>query len=267
MRPNAQQKGLPLDYFLLVFFFAVPFWLFGRSKLPLPINLPASALGTFVPTMAAAVLCYRREGASGVQRLLSKALDYRKIQNKLWYIPILLLVPFLLFLSYVFMRLTGRPLPDSIQIPFLLAAVFFVVFFIGDAGEELGWSGYATDPLVNQWGVFKAGLILGVIWAVWHLIPWMQTGNRPAWVLSQALNTVALRILIVWFYDKTGKSVFVAILIHDMTNMSEFLFPNYGSHYDPSITALIFWVAALVVTFGSRLGILGQPRNLMASRL
>ncbi len=244
---EALQDKLPLDYFLLVFVLAVPFWLFGWGKLPLPINLPIVALGTFVPAIAAAILCYRRDGINGVRELLEKALDYRKIKNKLWYIPMLFLIPSLLLLEYVIMRLTGLPLPDPIQIPFLLVPPFLLMFFIGDAGEELGWTGYAIDPMQNRWGAFKASLILGIVWAMWHLIPWVETGNSPTWILWQALGTIALRMLFVWFYNSTGKSVFAVILVHDTVNVSEFLFPNYGSHYDPFVFAILVWLTTIIV--------------------
>jgi hypothetical protein len=59
---------------------------------------------------------------------------------------------------------------------------------------------------------------------------------------------VASRVLIVWIYNNTGKSVFAAILYHDINNVSSFLFPNYGSHYDPRITGLITALAAAIVT-------------------
>ncbi len=247
MQAGVSQDKLPLDYFVLVFVLAIPFWLFGGGKLPLPINLPVVALGTLVPAIAAAIVTYRRTGANGVKELLKRAVDYKKITNKLWYLPILLLVPFLLFLEYVIMRLVRLPLPDPIQIPILLALAFFPMFFIGDAGEELGWTGYATDPMQNRWGPFKASLILGIVWAIWHLIPWVETGNSPTWIAAQALNAVALRMLFVWFYNSTGKSVFGVILVHDMTNISEFLFPNYGSHYDPLIFAILVWLTTMIL--------------------
>jgi membrane protease YdiL (CAAX protease family) len=114
----------------------------------------------------------------------------------------------------------------------------------------LGWSGYAIDPLQQRWGALKASLILGVVWALWHGIPFVQTGNPPNWIVWKSLSVVALRILIVWLYNNTGKSVFAAILFHDMINVSEFLFPNYGSHYDPFVTGLITWLTAGIFTFG-----------------
>jgi hypothetical protein len=79
-----QEDGSPIAFFALVFVLAVPFWLVGDRKLPTAINLPASALATFVPMTAAAILSYRQDGFSGVKQLLKKAFDYRKIKNKTW---------------------------------------------------------------------------------------------------------------------------------------------------------------------------------------
>ncbi len=247
---SPSQEKIPLAYFALAFILAVPFWLFGRGKLPLPINLPVGALVTFVPVAAAAVLSYQQSGKRGVQELLKKIFDFQKIRNTIWYLPALLLQPLIYFLSYLTMRLAGLPLPNPISIPLLLAPAFFLMFFIGDAGEELGWSGAAIDPLQNRWGAFKASLILGVVWAAWHVIPFIQTGNPPMWIVWKSLSVVAIRVLIVWVYNNTGRSVFAAILIHDMTNVSEFLFPNYGSHYDPFVGGLITWLAVAVIVFG-----------------
>jgi membrane protease YdiL (CAAX protease family) len=250
MDTGASKKQLPMDYFVLVFLLAVPFWLLGGTRLPLPIRLPASALGTFVPALAAFMSSYRQSGRNGVKQLLSKAVDYRKIRNKIWYLPALFLAPLLYFLSFVVMRLARLPLPDPINIPLLMAPAFFVMFLIGDTGEELGWSGYATDPLQERWGAPKAGLILGVIWAIWHAIPFVQTGDSPSWVLWQCLKTVATRMVIVWVYNNSGKSVFAATLYHATDNVSWSLFPNYGSHYDSTVTGLLTSLAAVIVIFG-----------------
>ena len=262
----ASQARLPLDYFLLVFVLAIPFWLYGERKLPLPINLPASALATFVPATAAAILTYRQSGFTGVKKLIKKAVDYWKIKNKIWYLPTLLLMPSIYFLSYAVMRLAGLPLPDPINIPLLISPIFFVMFFIGDAGEELGWTGYAIDPMQNRWGALKASLILGVVWAIWHAIPFVQTGNPPIWIVGQSFYTVALRILIVWIYNNTGKSVFAAILFHVMSNISWSLFPNYGSHYDPFVAGLIAWLTAAAIIFGWGAKTLAQYRYASVSR-
>ena len=64
------------DFFLLFFVLSVPIWLVGEAKLPLPVNLPVSALTTFVPVMAASILSFRQQGSSGIKALLPKTWDY-----------------------------------------------------------------------------------------------------------------------------------------------------------------------------------------------
>jgi len=252
MRTNTSQNNLPLDYFLLVIVLSFPFWLLGGSKLPLPINLPVSAISTFVPMMAAAILSYRRSGSAGARELLIRIVDFKKIKNKIWYLPALLLAPMIYVSSYAVMRLTGLPLPDAINIPQLLAPVFFVMFFIGDAGEELGWSGYAIDPMQKRWGAAKASFILGLLWAIYHSVTFVQSGYSASWIVWQSIKTVAMRIVIVWIYNKSGKSVFAANLYHTTDNLCWSLFPNYGSYYNPFVTGMLTCLAAAILMFGWR---------------
>lgn len=246
-RRSIAAQGDLLRYFLLVFGLAAPFWLLGGGKLPLPINLPVSALATFVPVTAAAIAAYWRSGFKGAGDLLRRAVDYRKIKNGLWYLPVLFLIPLVNLTAYAVMRLTGMALPESVQIPLLELPVFLVLFLIGDTGEELGWTGFATDPMQGRWGAFKGSLLLGLVWVVWHAIPWVQTGNSLAWIAWQALFSIALRVLMVWMYNHTGKSVFAATLLHVSGNMGWAFFPNHGSHYNPMLTALITVLAAGII--------------------
>ena len=60
---------------------------------------------------------------------------------------------------------------------------------------------------------------------------------------------VPFRILIVWIYNNTGRSVFAAIVFQATANVSQFSFPNHGSHYDPLATVLILAFTAAMVVF------------------
>ncbi len=126
----------------------------------------------------------------------------------------------------------------------------FVVFFVAALGEELGWSGYVIDAMQDRWGALWAAFLLGLVWAGWHLVPFLQAHRSPGWIAWQCLFTVALRVLLVWVYNNTGKSVFAATLLHTMGNVSVFLFPVYGSYYDPRITGLITALVAAGVAAG-----------------
>ncbi|MEJ7740710.1 MAG: CPBP family intramembrane glutamic endopeptidase [Chitinophagaceae bacterium] len=144
--------------------------------------------------------------------------------------------------------MAGVSIPDP-QTPLFAALIFFFIFLIGAIGEEIGWMGYVIEPLQNRWGAFKAGIIIGTIWAIWHIIPYLQAHQTPRWIVWQCISTVALRIIIIWFYNNTGKSVFVAVLFHAMINISMFLFPNYGSHYDPFVGAMFLGLTVVIIVF------------------
>jgi hypothetical protein len=102
--------------------------------------------------------------------------------------------------------------------------------------------------LQDRWNTLTAAILLGAVWATWHWVPLVQAHRSLAWIAWWSLGTVGLRVLIVWLYNNTGKSVFAAALFHDMVNVSWLLFPNYGSHWDPRINGLIAVFVAAVVT-------------------
>ena len=241
-----------LSFFLLVFLLSIPFWILATiapdfTKI-FPIKLPISALMTFCPLMAAVILVYRERKSRGVKELLIRAVDFKKINDKRWYLPIVCLMPAIAVLAYWYTKLSGVLVPES-QTPVLHILVFFVVYFIGAIGEEIGWSGYAIDPLQSRYGALKASIILGIIWAVWHIIPWSQTHQTPVWIVWQSVSTIFLRIIMVWLFNNTDKSVFAIVLFHAMINISPYLILNQGGHYDPFITCILLILTAIAVAF------------------
>ena len=250
MNSTTTTNRFPLGFFLLVLVLSVPIWLVGGKKLPMAVNLPASALVALIPGIAASILSFRHNGFAGVRALLARTLDFRRIRNAVWLLPALFLMPLLYVLSYAIMRVTGMPLPDPIQIPWTALPAYFVLYFVSGAGEELGWSGYALDPLQNRLGALKAGLLLGIFWAVWHSVSYVQTGNEAGWIAWQIIRTVAFRVLHVWIYNNTGKSVFATILLHSADNVAWSLFPNDASHYNPMVTGLLTWIVMVIAVMG-----------------
>lgn len=54
----------------------------------------------------------------------------------------------------------------------ILYGLLFVPLF-----EELGWRGYALPRLLNRYNALESSVILGVIWAVWHLMQVLIHGS------------------------------------------------------------------------------------------
>lgn len=235
-------------FFVLVFVLSVPFcWIGAVTGVELLPGLPISGLMFVCPLTAAAILIYRDKKTRGVIELLKRSFDYKRIKAKAWYIPITLLVPAATTLAYGLMRLMGLDLPVlRFSVPVVLA--MFLGFFVGALGEELGWSGYAIDPMQARWNALVGSILLGLVWAVWHGVPLLQAHRSPTWIAWWSLYTVASRVLMTWLYNNTGKSVFGATLYHAIANLSWQLFPNHGSHWDPRIIGLIHVFAATIVT-------------------
>jgi membrane protease YdiL (CAAX protease family) len=245
---TTSEKNLPLQYVLLLVALTIPFYLFGGGKLPIPVNLPVSALMLVNPILAAIILIYRQDGFAGIQRLFKRVFDYPNIQNKIWFLPSLFLMPLIYGLSYAIMRWIGRSLPDP-NISLLLVLVIFIIYFLEAILEELGWQGYLFDSLQNRRGAFQASIIVGLVWQFWHLIPLIQAQNSAGWIFWHILEGVALRVLMAWIYNNTGRSIFTAILMHATTNVSWSLFPIFGSAYNPFFTAVLTCLAAGLVIF------------------
>ena len=257
----ASKKRSALTFFALTFALSVPFWIAGAlTKAQLLPAIPISALGVVCMVGAASILVYRENGLPGVLALLKRSFDFKRVKAKRWYLPTLLLMPCVMASSYVVMWLMGATLPAP-QFSLATTMILFVVFFVAAVGEELGWSGYAIDPLQNRFGALQGALLLGVVWAVLHLIPLLSVQRSPTWIAWWALGTVSYRVIITWLYNNTGRSVFVAVLFHAMINVTYFLFPVQGSFYDPRVTGLIVALIAVIITvaFG--------PRTLVRARV
>jgi CAAX protease family protein len=255
------QARSPLAFFVLVYALTVPFWVLGavaaQELLP---KLPISALAVVCPMLAAAILTYRRGGRRDVAATLRRAFDVHRVASSGWYAPILLLMPAIMVASYLTMWAMGWPLPAP-KIEIASAVTLFALFFVAGTCEELGWSGYAIDPLQSRFGALGGALIVGAVWAAWHLIPLLQVGRAPAWIAAWSAGTIALRVLTVWIYNNTGRSVFAAAVFHAVCNLSWQLFPISGSAYDARVTGpLEVLAAALVVAiWGART--LGGPAS------
>ena len=235
-----------LKFFSLIFFVSAPFWALGAlsDDLLLP-GLPLSALMVVCPVMIAAVLVLRDGGRSALWKFLAQSMDVHKMRHWAW-IAALGTMPLVMVLSGGLQIASGTDLPPM-EFEVGQALVLFAVFFLAATAEELGWTGFATRPLLKAHGILGAGLIIGLAAVVWHVLPLLQADRTWGWIAWWALGTIARRVLIVWVYARGGQSVFGSSLFHAMSNLTWMLFPVMGSHYDPRITALVLMTFAIVI--------------------
>jgi uncharacterized protein len=234
----------PFIFFMLVFALSAPFYLVGAmTTFQIIPGVPLSGFGFVCPAVAAIFLVLRENGKAGVIVLLKRSVDWKRIKGKIWFAPMILLAPFAALIQYGIVRWTSAPIPMP-QFPSVMALILALALLTGALCEELGWSGYAIDPLQDRLGALQASILVGFVWAIWHIVPLVQVGRLPVWIAWWCLGTVALRVLIVWLYNNTGKSVFAAAVLHAMSNLAWQLFPINGSFFDVRINAVLMTLVA-----------------------
>lgn len=216
----------------------------------LPKNMPVfDALLAFVPLVAAAILTYRTDGAAGVARLLNRAVDAARL-NRRWVAVVVLLGPCTLLVTYALTRPLDLPLPEQPRLSVAAMLVLPFAFLLAAAGEELGWTGYATGPLTRRWTALGGALILGTFWWAWHLPSIVQSGQPPLLIALGALAGIAGRVVWVWIYLNSGRSVFAIVVVHAVANVTASYVPSVPTGLTGPVTAVI--AVVVVAVWGPR---------------
>jgi membrane protease YdiL (CAAX protease family) len=135
-------------------------------------------------------------------------------------VAVALLLPVAIALAAaVFNVLLGAQAPSAVELGgwTRLFSTFFILLLIpglGGTWEEPGWRGYALPRLQVGLSALLASLILGVLWAFWHL-PLMVVGEVP-W--SDIVFVIAWTVVFTWLFNNSRGSVLLAMLMHAMNN-------------------------------------------------
>lgn len=133
--------------------------------------------------------------------LIKRSFGFKRITRNIWYAPILLLVPVVHLAVLWILGLTGDA-PGKSVFPLGMAPILLILFFFMALGEEVGWMGYAYDPMEARGSAFKASLILGIIWAAWHIPLFIFVVEQTlSWAAGQLLFLIGFRIILVWIYN------------------------------------------------------------------
>ena len=253
--PDSRKAGWPVyRYFTVVMACSAPLWLVAfitdRELLP---GLPASSLMVFVPGLVALVLVALSDGRTQARIWLRRAFKLPRPFPLGWFGLALALPAVIMFAAYLSMRLLGYELP-AFEISATSAVTLLALFLIPAVFEELGWSCFALVALIRRMSALSASLIIGIVWATWHVIPLIQAERAFDWIVWWCLTTVALRVLLTWIFNNTSRTVIAVALFHAAENVAWQSFPVSGSHYDPAIHSLCLWLvcAAVIARFGWR---------------
>jgi membrane protease YdiL (CAAX protease family) len=216
-------KRHPLvTFFLLVFILTWVVWVPRASGAPLGVLGQA---WTWIPAIAALLAAALTGGRGALRELGSRLVRWRVGWQ--WYVVVILgPAVFSLAVAGVYALFGGswaEAAPPAILAgPLLLLPLFLAILTLTDGlGEELAWRGFALPRLLTRYNALVASVVLGVIWALWHLPLLWTEGNGmfqlPVWLLL--LDLTAKAILFTWVFLHTRGSVLIAMLFHGATNL------------------------------------------------
>ena len=234
---------------------------------PLPDTIVTDVPLLFGPVVAGFVMTAVVAGRAGVKQLLRRLVLWRVSPR--WYLLAFVGMPalYLLGLALVPGAFSSVSLPLS---TLLLLPVFFVVLLVtgGPLLEEPGWRGFALPRLQLRWGPLVGTLILGVLWAGWHVpqyfTPVFAATNGGLTLPGVAIflvGAVSFSVIITWAFNHTKASLVIAILIHQCINFSQGLTTTIlpGAKNNEVGPVFVFALAALIIVLATR-GRLGYTR-------
>ena len=244
-----------LAFFLIAFSFTWIFWvpdaLSKRGIIPVSPFTQLGFIGAFGPLVAVIVVTVVFGRWSALRALFSRAVDYRF--RRRWWLIVFLLFP-LLVISAFLLAVTGEgaiPSSQALSEPWIIIPAFFSVLFLsGPFEEEFGWRGYALPRLQAKFNALVSSLILGVIWALWHIPQFLIPGNgmfykTPFWTFIPTV--VAATVLFTLIYNNTNGSLLAMLFVHTTFNLSMFVFPVLDTSLGYVCVLGVFALAATVV--------------------
>ena len=215
-----------------------------------PLGAVLVLLGAFAPSLVALWLAARGEGGTGIRTLLGRVLQWRVAAP--WYLFAVGYIPAIkLTIALVHRGATGA-WPRFGNEPWYVIPVAIAFSTPFQAGEEIG-RGYALPRLAARFGLARASILLGLIWACWHVpqffIPEADTYGQSFFVF--VLQVTALSVAMAWLYAHTNGSLLLVMLLHAAVNNSKDIVPSAVSGGSATHTfglsaSLVAW---LTVTF------------------
>ena len=196
----------------------------------IPIYAPLGGvlvlLGTFAPSLVALWITARTEREGGVRALVGGVLRWRVAAR--WYLFALAYIPAIKLTAALVHRLATGEWPRFGDEPWYLILPAIAVSTPVQAGEEIGWRGYALPRLAARFGLARASILLGLIWGCWHLpqffIPEADTYGQSFFVY--VLQVTALSVAMAWLYARTNGSVLLVMLLHAAVNNAKDIVPS-----------------------------------------
>ena len=179
-----------------------------------------NGLRSYGPALAALVAIGYGQGRTGLRSLRDRLLRWRVARSTYAMAVAVPLVAMALALCTVAIA-HGALAPAAEPRLGRLLLIFLVLPLLdGPLGEEIGWRGYLLPTLTRRHGVIVAAVAVAVVWYLWHLPLYFADGREltAPFLGRYFVFMLALSFAQAWLFQRSGQSLVIAILFHNMTN-------------------------------------------------
>ena len=241
----------------------------------MPFDLPLHAsLGTILGVgLAAFLVTAAADGRAGVDDLVRRCLRWRVPVR--WYLFAILVLPVATTLiALAIYAGDASPTNGWLRAFGGVLALLVLQFVLFNFAEEIGFTGFLQDRWQDRYGALKLSAMVAVFWAVWHLPDhfseegWTlaQLAIAPAFLVFEFVVLFFARVVMVWLYAGTGRSVLLVGLFHasfdaTITKLSKEVIPGSNGVRFLVVTGIVILAAgAVIVTTRGRFSG-GEPRS------
>ena len=193
-------------------------WDLSLQTGPVAVGVPLYLLGVFAPAFVALAMTAQSDGRAGVSALLRRIL-VASVHVR-WYVFAVGYLPSIKLGVALLHRVAAGEWPAVSQESWLVMLMAVPFSTPSQAGEEIGWRGYLLPRLSVRCGLPVASLIVGVIWACWHLPFFFLAGTDKSAqpFVPYLMSVTALSVAMTWLYWNTGGSLLLTMVMHAAVN-------------------------------------------------
>jgi len=202
-----------------------------------PLSMLFFIAGGFTPPICEILLKKKYSTSEDYKSFTKSILNPR--HHAIWYILVMGLSIIFCFVPTLFPGGTMKG-------PLYIAILEFPIMIFGGGLEEIGWRGFLQPALQKKYSAIISTLIVGIIWAVWHLPLFFILGSSQASMsfLWFFIYAIALSFLLAAIFNGT-KSIFLCIIFHALMNsFSEVFVPN--QRLIPACFMLVFAIIIFI---------------------
>jgi membrane protease YdiL (CAAX protease family) len=212
---------------------------------------PLSYLAIWSPAISCFMVIGITRGKQGLKAYLSRFKNWKKSWP--WILFVIIGVPLMNFLSAVLTDMLGMGKLFSINLSFSSFIILALLTATEGPFEEFGWRGFALPKLQEKYSGFTSSIILGLIWATWHVpaffVESVMTGSIEGSIefiiIRLYINIIITSLIMTIVYNATDGSVPLMFIYHWFMNIAYPWESRAGIHIAQDILGFFLLIVLL----------------------